>query len=501
MKIHGRNLTVLMLTAVLFILPHPADSAAAVPQDTGYDPDKLFSREALREDFSIFRASFEEGHGALYRYSTKEEMDAVFDGAFKQIDRDMTEREYLRILLPVVGAVNCGHTSLRRSGFTEWLGSQSAIFPMGIRYIGRKPYLVRNYSDNGDIELGGELVSINGKPMARIVQDLLPAISSDARIETSKFQILSSSVRFSQLYNIFYGMTRRYKAEYINPGTGRVEILEFDGGTQADVLNAFQERYPDQAKTPPRLSFTEVGGVPVLTIRTFGAAMLKHDGFDYPQFLRDAFAKLVDQGAESLIIDLRDNGGGSDDYGKMLFAHLTDEDFQYYGALEVKKNSFDFFKYTNLPKSQWALPEGRLRKNERGWYDTLGHPNLGIQKPIPPIFRGRVYVLINGRSFSATGETTSLMHYHKKAIFVGEECGSGYYGNTSGFMVVVNLPNTGIGLSLPLVRYTMAVEGYPPDRGIIPDHPVEPSVEDVLSNRDSVLDYALRLAGKNQEKK
>ena len=121
-----------------------------------------------------------------------------------------------------------------------------------------------------------------------------------------------------------------------------------------------------------------------------------------------------------------------------------------------------------------------------------------MQKPIPPVFKGKVYVLINGRSFSATGETTSLIHYHKKAVFVGEECGSGYYGNTSGFMVGVELPHTGIRVGVPLVRYTMAVEGYPKDRGIIPDYPYEATVEDVLANRDAVLYYAVGLARKNR---
>ena len=93
------------------------------------------------------------------------------------------------------------------------------------------------------------------------------------------------------------------------------------------------------------------------------------------------------------------------------------------------------------------------------------------------------------------------MHYHKKAVFVGEECGSGYYGNTSGFMAVVNLPHTGIGITVPLVRYTMAVDGYPKDRGIIPEFPFEPTVEDVIANRDAVLQYAVELAKKEQRMK
>ncbi len=100
-------------------------------------------------------------------------------------------------------------------------------------------------------------------------------------------------------------------------------------------------------------------------------------------------------------------------------------------------------------------------------------------------------ILIDGGSFSATGETTSAFHYYKKAVFFGEECGSGYYGNTSGFMVTATLPNSRIQIRVPLVLYTMAVDNYPKDRGIVPEFPVTPTIEDLLMGRDPVMEKAL----------
>jgi hypothetical protein len=76
-------------------------------------------------------------------------------------------------------------------------------------------------------------------------------------------------------------------------------------------------------------------------------------------------------------------------------------------------------------------------------------------------------------------------------VFFGEECGSGYYGNTSGFMVLATLPATRLQVRVPLVLYTMAVDGYPKDRGIVPDFPVTPTVEDLLAGRDVVMERAL----------
>jgi len=120
------------------------------------------------------------------------------------------------------------------------------------------------------------------------------------------------------------------------------------------------------------------------------------------------------------------------------------------------------------------------------------HPNLGEQKPMQPAFRGKVIVLISGRSFSGSGECTSILHFHRRAEFVGEECGAGYYGNTSGFMPQLTLPNTGLRIRLAMLRYHMAVSGYEPrDRGIIPDYPFTRTIGDLLEGRDTELEYAL----------
>jgi hypothetical protein len=42
------------------------------------------------------------------------------------------------------------------------------------------------------------------------------------------------------------------------------------------------------------------------------------------------------------------------------------------------------------------------------------------------------------------------------------------------------------------------VSGYTPvDRGLIPEHIVTPTIEDLLAERDPALEFALRLAGRH----
>jgi len=262
------------------------------------------------------------------------------------------------------------------------------------------------------------------------------------------------------------------------------------GIAAGDIPRLLKERYPAAGEPRPAYDLSFRGATAVLTIRQFGDDPDK-DRPRYPDFVEAAFRALDEKRTPGLVIDLRANGGGHDEYAKLLFAHVMDRPFLYYWALETKKDRYDLFRYTDeTPASADELAKP-LRKNARGWFDVLGHPNRGLQMPKEPRFAGKVAILIDGGSFSATGEVTTAFHFYKKAVFFGEECGSGYYGNTSGFMVLATLPNSRLRIRVPLVLYTMAVDGYPKDRGLVPDFPVRPAIGDILAGRDVVMERAL----------
>jgi len=465
--------------------------------DTPYDPKSRFSPLELQEDFKILRDALEEGHAGLYRYTPRERFDEHFDAVANKLDRELTETEFLKMLLPLVAGINDGHTGIipSEAGYA-YFENQATLFPFNLRFVDRKAYLFRNYSENRDVEMGSELVTINGNPVSDVIAKMLPLLSSDAHIETSKFRQMESTAYFGRLFNLLYGAAESYTLRITPPGEERLTEIEVRGIKAKDTNAIFQERYSEAAKDEPPIELNYRGDIAILTIRTFTAFDFGRAKISYKDFMKKAFGELKEKQIGNLIIDLRNNGGGSDEYGKILFAYLTAEPFRYYAALETKKNEYAFFKYTNISPKRHRLPEKRFRKNERGWYDQLGHPNLGTQNPIEPTFEGKVYILINGRSFSATGESTSLIHFHKKAVFIGEECGAGYYGNTSGMMPMVTLPYTQIRIVIPLVRYTMAVSGYPGDRGIIPEYQVSPTIEDLLQDRDTVMEFAVDLIRK-----
>ena len=46
----------------------------------------------------------------------------------------------------------------------------------------------------------------------------------------------------------------------------------------------------------------------------------------------------------------------------------------------------------------------------------------------------------------------------------------------------------------------MAVSDYPKDRGIIPEYQISPTIEDLLQDRDTVMEFAVDLIRKKERR-
>jgi hypothetical protein len=462
-----------------------------------FDPEAKYLVAQLKEDFALLRTALEESHAGLYFYSTKKEMDKLFDRINDKLDKPMTEPEFLKHLTLLIADVNDGHTGVQPSqDYQRYLSNKGVIFPFNLRFIKKKANLFRNYSDLEDLEMGGELVSLNGRPMSKILKEMMKYLSSDGRIETSKYKRLESTESFARLYALLFEETNHFEFEYRLPKTGKIEKIQVKGIKPGPMNRLFRQRYPEaaQEQTPLKVEYRD--DVAILTIRTFSNGPPSQAGTPLPGFMKKTFQEIDEKGIKNLIIDLRRNGGGADLNGRLLFGYLIDKPFKYYTHLEIMRNELSFLEHTDVPDLNKML-KARTKPNDKGTFDATMHPNLGEMKPMQPTFKGDVYVMLDGGSFSATGETTSLMHYYKRAKFVGEECGAGYYGNTSGIMPTLTLPNTKLRVRIPMMRYHMAVSGYRyPDRGIIPDYPYTRSIEDLLADRDTELEYVLDLIEK-----
>jgi hypothetical protein len=456
--------------------PPSAESKTPAPPAPASSPERV-PAEKLREDFRILRGALEEGHPGIYRYTPKAELDQRFDEAGKALTRPMNVYEFYRVAAPAVAALKCGHTGVR---VNPDLDKGKPVLPLAVRVLDGKLYILRDRSSAQGTLAGKEMRGINGVAADKILQWMLAAAPGDGDVKTSRLRRIGAN--FARDLIDLLGLESPYTVTYRDARQARENTLTLDGVDAAKL----QEPRPKDSAT---LTFLDDGKIADLKIYRFGGNANKKE---LGVFIRDSFAAIAEKKSNALILDLRDNGGGADHLGKLLLSFLIDEPFQYYDDLVLNALEFSFRKYS--PQNR-ALPADLFERQPNGKYRMVKHPNWGIQQPSKPTFAGKVYILINGNSFSTTSEFLSHVHARKRAKFIGEESGGGYYGNTSGPAAFLVLPHTKLQAYVPLMTYYMAVRDYKAaSHGVVPDYPVTYTIEELLAEKDKELALALELA-------
>jgi hypothetical protein len=457
-----------------------------------------FTAAQLLEDFQIARRALEEGHSGIYRYTPKARLDQIFDEAARSLDHPMNAYEFFRVLAPAVNAIKCGHTAVvLPEDLRAELNTRSLLLPLRVRVMAKKPYVFRDYSSSDHRLAGMEIRSINGVAATKIVGTMMAAASGDGDVETSR-QTRIGDLRFTTLLISMLGLKSPYDLVLWDAKAKREERASLEGVPLPKLQEISKAAYPQDL--PPgraaEINYFDEDRIARMSIYSFSGFSDIEKKKGLRVFFKESFEELQTKGTRALILDLRNNGGGEDELGKLLLSYLIDRPFKYYEDLVANGDTFTFLKYTNQPN--FKPPEKMYNRGADGKIHLVGHPNWGINQPSKPTFTGKVYILINGGSFSATSEFSSHAHYLKRATFIGEESAGGYYGNSSGFSPLVKLPNTQLGVVVPLVTYYMAVSGYKGgSRGIVPDYPVEHTIKDLIAGRDRDFELALKLARKD----
>jgi hypothetical protein len=452
--------------------------------------DSLLSPAASRQDIDILQTALEEAHPGVHRYTSKAELDRLFDNARRSANRPLCALDLYRMLAPVVGALKCGHTSLLPPDETvKRLNNTLPVFPFAVRVLDSEIYLISDYSGD-DVRLrGARLLSVNGHTASELLATLLSAVGGDGDSQTAGRWRLAEQFLFSRRLYTMVGIEGPFQISFELNGKKGETTLE--GVTFPRLQEMAQrERIPPNA---PRIAEYHAIDQDTAFLRLARFAD-EIDGKPTAAFLDDVFKDLVASRKKSLIVDLRDNGGGADELGAQLLAHFANRPFQYYRDLVVNKLTFDFYRYS--PDAR-PLPSDWLEKQADGTYRLVKHPNWGQQRPTEPIFQGKVIILANGGSFSTTCEFLAKMQDSGRAIIIGEESGGAFSGNTSGPAPTLILPNSKLQLPIHLLGYYMAVGNqHDPRRGVLPDIPVHYSIDDVLKGTDLEMAAALRLVRK-----
>ena len=449
----------LAILAVLALAP-------AAPQEL-----RTLSPAEMQEDLFQLTEKLTSLHSGLYRHASRQEIEEAFGAALAATEerpRDVVW--FYRQVCELVAHVHCGHTNARIGERDENAAlGRRGMLPFQVLLDGERAWIEHVLEADSPLKPGQELLAIDGLDLATIRARAFARTSGDGLIETGKERALEDE--FARAFVLL--VAEREAGPYELRLAGSERPVQVNGITSARYDAARRQ----EVRSPTVELEIEEGGVAVLDFDAFGDP--PGGGPRLPAQFEEAFRRLREQRVPHLIVDLRGNGGGRDQYGARLVSYFTARPFGYFEHITVTPD------YSG---------EGEIEE-KGGLRLMLSHSGLAVQQPAELHFEGDLSILIDGGTFSTAADVATVAHANRLATFFGEETGGGYEGNNSGSSEILRLPNSGVAVSVPHWNYRTAGIGPGHEgRGVVPDVAVRATIEDVLAGRDAVLERALEHA-------
>ncbi|WP_214073723.1 S41 family peptidase [Mucilaginibacter sp. dw_454] len=436
---------------------------------------KYYTVNQLKSDFVFFRATLETIHPSLYRYHSKDSVDTYFDKALVQLDHPMNELEYWRILVQIIAKLGSGHTSLylsdafRKHYFTTNHKLLPALF-----YIQSNRLFIRSNVRLQDslLKQGSEVLAINNVSGPDILKRMRDFVSGDGY--SNAFKDSKISLDFVNLYNLINGDQSQYF--FVLNEKGKIKR------TLVQANNAIRSTPYSNASNPPNIRYPlDMPGTAVITIPNFEYKK------DYEHLHATFFKEIRERHITNLIIDLRNNPGGEVEIFDDLMGYVMNNGYQVALSDEgfVNPGRFEYLsKKSETNEVSIADIEGLGHSLRRDTYDIGAVKWTRMHE-----FKGKLYLLINGGSFSAAALFTTAVKSQRDCITVGEETGNSGYGSDAG-PKPMTLPETHVKLYLPIVWYYAArTPGKNQGEGLTPDIEVpEPLYSIRYKGNDPVME-------------
>lgn len=450
-----------------------------------------YSPQQVRHVLGDVVDALDKFHPGAYRYQSKNDFAAYVDSVKNTITDSATQVDMYRKIKPVVSRIGCLHTDFSMTEkYKQALNKTPNLLPFRLYFKENKAWVTDNFSGNPLILPGDEITAINGRSIPEILSLVLPAIPSDGYNQTMKYLALYR--QFPLWYRHMIAVTDNFEVMVAHHGETRSVTLK--GMLEKDLAG---NGFLTEPVYPKQLELNIKGGTAYLTIRSFADSYIKRSGQSFKPFIDEAFRELKNKGVKNLVLDLRDNTGGSDGNAAYFSGFFFDRPYRYWKrvtctpaiAAKIKGVAKIWWRKPVQEDSLWLWQKGK-RSGEFDYADE--------QRPAADPFAGNVYVLINGFCMSSCADLAAILYSNRKALFVGEETGGGYQGNNSGMMPGIHLKPSKMMLTVPLQKYETAVDTTQFfGRGTMPDVPVALSLNDILQRRDRVMETADSLIAGN----
>ena len=441
----------------------------------------IIPADTLKRTFAIIRSSLEEIHPGLYDYTSKREMDSLFDVAKKQL-KPMSCKEFTLLFKSIMQGIADSHTEM---SFTFPLPIKK-IPPVLLTLDGEKAFVVNALPKVG-LKKGDEIVAVGGKSISEWVSNIkktMCGFEGYNRLYIDRYLAEDLSIA---IYKKFFPAENSLT---FKTATGKQVVVAY-----ASSQNYMKFKAQNRLEPAPYSFKMLKPNVAYLSIGTFQLTDVETDSIEA------IVGRIQKQNISNFIVDVRDNGGGSIKVGNRILSFLLTEPKKMFAYRMVNTNGiYSTLKYSdNWDATHPPFPEFKAEVGKKGCYSYVMEVSTDsgvVQPSIKTNFGGKLYILANEMSISMASDFAGALLGQRNCTIVGRETGSSYYQMNAERFANIILPQVGLSLRIPMVKIVIndiPNPRIPYGRGVIPDYEVPIGAQEFLYKKDVILSKALEL--------
>jgi Peptidase family S41 len=440
-----------------------------------------FGKNQLIDDLNFLQQALQHGHPLNLVRPTPIDLSATIAELDLSLPDSISKATFENSVRKVLFQVGCVHTAVEGWGKSQTSPPRpTAFFPFNIFSNGQQIWVLGQTNDSlqTGVQKGDEILSINGHSAASILEVMQVYHPVDG--QSDDFNLCFINKEFPALYYKCIDRSTSFVIRYRDhAGSDRSATLK-----ATTVVHKVKPRaIPEAVIQGHQASFAVIGdSVGLLSLQGFHKNC-KH-------FYKAVFAYIKGHALHNLIIDVRDNLGGSRNNAGELLSYLCTSKCQY-ETVRPKQNLAPFLKGGNKAKfamSYMYYDMGKLFSRSRGADGVTFTSRIAPKKNRPML---RTFVLVNGFTASSASLLSAYLRHHAGAVIIGRQTGGGEFSNNGGSYPELVLPRSGLQIKTAtyLMRYDMKGDEA---SGIVPDHVVQYDV-DSYNTQDLELDLAWKL--------
>jgi hypothetical protein len=453
---------------------------------------KKIAPAQLKEDATVLKNVVLAMHPVIGIYKTKNYTIGLFNDFINSLNDSLTEKQFRIKTKFILNDLHCGHTEASASrAYLKAASKQKLAFsPYVFIPVQNKIYVLATASKKRDtlLKRGTEITKINGVSSDTMLAVCARLITTDGFNTSGKDHYLK--LGFNSYYPAVFGSPDTFMVEYKKGKelkTVKYTPVKVKSFPAIPLLPKEDSLFTTYKRAHIKFKYLDT---------TKKTMLLKLNSFSrrkYVKAYKKIFKQLKENQTENLVLDLRYNGGGSLENSYKLLSYLLDSSKTQTLRTGIKK--YPYKKYTKgnvwFKMMRWGF---KFIAKKKTINDTDNY--VYTIKPIKKNhYKNKVYVLINGGSFSASCLVGAYLKFHNRAVFIGEETSGAIEGCNAGITPYYKLPNSKIKIRMPAFRIAHDVCPAITGHGIIPDYKVEYTIDDILKRKDLEIKKVKELIG------